>query len=149
MVPNSAHGIAVAKAAELLGFVNQLPGKSFCEQPSGKAIVTINIKVAPVGKDALSRGDPQYTPLFPSACHMIDPDTGAKAHAKCFCHRCFVCHGLHSKSGNGGNQWSVDEKTMKILVSSCLKQGRCLECHRNQKRSQKGTLVENILNHEF
>jgi hypothetical protein len=37
VVPNSAGGIAVGKATELVGFVPRLPGKSLCEQPSGKA----------------------------------------------------------------------------------------------------------------
>ncbi len=107
-----------------------------------------NIVVSPVGKDASSLGDSQYSPLFPSACRVIVP-TRAEAPAKRF--RCcrFVCHGLNLKGGNGGNLWSVDKKTVTILVSCCLKQGRCLEHHRNQKRSRKWTLVENILDHGF
>jgi hypothetical protein len=101
----STSGIAVGKATKPVGFVDQLPGKSLCEQPSGKAIVANNIIVPPVGKDALSLGNPQYTPLFPSACCMIDPNNGAEAPAKHFCRRHFICHGLHSKGGNGGNLW--------------------------------------------
>jgi hypothetical protein len=150
VVPNSASSIAVGKATKLVGFVHQLPGKSLCEPPSGKAILANNILVSPVGKDALSLGNSQYSPLFPSAHPMIVPDTlGAETPAKHFycCH--FVCHGLHSKGGNGGNLWSVDEKTVTILVSCCLKQRRHLECHRNQKRSRKWALVENILDNGF
>jgi hypothetical protein len=80
---------------------------------------------------------------------VIVPDTGAEAPAKRFCCRHFVCHGLHLKGGNGGNLWSVDEKTVTILVSHCLKQGRRLERQHNQKRSWKWTLVENILDNGF
>jgi hypothetical protein len=56
VVPNSARGIAVGKATELVGFVHQLPGKSLRERPFGKAVVANNIVVLPVGKDALSLG---------------------------------------------------------------------------------------------
>jgi hypothetical protein len=82
VVPNSTCSIVVGKATKLVGFSDQLPGKSLCEQPPGKAIVKNNIVVPPVDKDALSLSNPQYTPLFPSACCMIDPDTGAEAPAK-------------------------------------------------------------------
>ncbi len=149
LVPNSAWGIAVGKATKLVGFFDRLPGKSLCEQPSGKAVVANNIAVPSVGKDALSLGNPQYTPLYSLACCVINPNTGAEAPAKRFHHCHFVSHGLHSKGGKGGILWSVDEKTVTILVSHCLKQGRRLECHRNQKRSWKWTLVKNILNHGF
>ena len=115
-------------------FFDRLPGKSLCEQPSGKAVVANNIAVPSVGKDALSLGNPQYTPLFSLACSVIDPNTGAEATAKRFHHCRFVSHGLHSKGGKGRILWSVDEKTVTILVSHCLKQGRCLEPHCNQKK---------------
>ncbi len=97
VVPNSAHGITVGKATKLVGFFNRLPGKSLLEQPSGKAVVVNNIVVPPVGKDATSLGNNQNTPLFPSACRVIDPGTGAEAHAKHFHCCCFVCHGLLQK----------------------------------------------------
>ncbi len=77
MVPNFACGIAVGKAMELVGFAPQLTSKSLCEQASGKALVTNNIVVLPVGKDASSPGGTQYTPLFPSACCGVVHDTGA------------------------------------------------------------------------
>jgi hypothetical protein len=149
VVPNSTCGITVGEATKLVGFVHQLPGKSLREPPSGEAVVLNNIVVSPVGKDALSFGNSQYSPLFPSARCVMVPNTGAEAPVKRFrrCH--FVCHGLHLKGGNGGNLWSVDEKTVTILVSHCLKQGRCLECHRNQKKPVKWTLVENILDNGF
>jgi hypothetical protein len=147
VIPTSTCGIAVGKATKLVGFVPRLPGKSLCEQPSGKAVVANNIVVPPVGKDASFLGNTQYTSLFPSDCHVIVPNTGAEAPAKCFYCRSFVCCGLHLKGGNGGNLWSVDEKTVMILVFFCLKQGRCLEHRHNQRRYQKWTLVENILNH--
>ena len=78
VVPNSACGIAVGKATKLVGFVHQLPGKSLCEQPSGKAVVANNIAVPPVGKDALSLSNTQFTPLCPSAWRVINPNTGAE-----------------------------------------------------------------------
>ncbi len=132
-----------------MGFVPQLPGKSLCEQPSGKAVIANNIVVTPVGKDALFIGGTRFTPLFPSACCGVVCNSGAEAPAKRFHCCCFVYHGPPLKGGNGGNLWSVDEKTVRNLVSCCLKQGRCLECHPNQRRSQKWTLVENIWNHGF
>ncbi len=146
VVPNSPCGIAVGKATKLVGFVHQLPGKSLREPPSGEAVVANNIIVSPVGKDASSLIDSRYSPLFPSACRVIVPDTGAEAPAKRF-HRCHcVCHGLHSKGGNGGNLWSVDEKIVTIL-SHCLKQGSCLEHHRNQKKiSEVDTSGEILVN---
>ncbi len=110
VVPNSTHSIAVGKATELVGFVHGLPGKSLCEQPSGKVVAANNIVVPPVGKDALSLANTQDTPLFPSACCVIDLDTGVEAPVKHFRHCHFVCLGLHLKGGNGGNLWSVDEK---------------------------------------
>jgi hypothetical protein len=122
VVSNAAHGIAVGKATELVGFVPPLPGKSVCEQLSSKVVVTNNIVVPPVGKDASSLSDTQYTPLFPSARCGIVPEKGAEAPAKHFHCCCFVCHGLPLKGGNDGNLWSVDEKTVTILVSQCLKQ---------------------------
>jgi hypothetical protein len=137
VVPNSACSINVGEATKLVGFVHQLPGKSLCEQPSGKAVVANNIAVPPVGKDALSLSNTQFTPLFPSACHVIVPKTGAEAPAKRCCHCRFGYHGLHSKGGNGGNLWSVDEETVTNLGSCCLMQGRCLERHCNQKRCWK------------
>ncbi len=149
VIPNFNHGIAVVKATELVGFVPRLPGKSLCEQPSGKAVIMNNIVVPPVGKDALSVGGTQYTLLFPSAHRGVVRDTGAEAPVKCFCCCHFDYHGLPSKGGNGENLWSVDEKTVMILVSCCLKQGRCLEHHCSQNKSWKWTLVENILNYGF
>jgi hypothetical protein len=95
---------------ELVGFVPQLPGKSLCEQPSGEAVVAINIVVPLVGKNALSLGGIQYTTLFPSVRHGVVCNTGAEAPAKCFHHHHFGYHGLPLKSGNDGNLWSVDEK---------------------------------------
>ncbi len=59
VVPNSTCSIAVGKATKLVVFVHQLPGKSLREPPSGEAVVTNNIVVSPVGKDALSLGDSQ------------------------------------------------------------------------------------------
>jgi hypothetical protein len=149
VVPNFAHGITVVKAMELVGFFPRLPGKRLCEQPSGEAVIANNIVVPPVDKDALSLDCTQYLPLFPSACHGVVCNTGAEAPANCFCRCHFGYQGLPSKGRNGGNLWSVYEKTVTILVSCCLKQGRCLERHRNQKRSWKWTLVENIWNHGF
>ncbi len=113
-VPNSARGIAVSEATELVGFVPRLPGKSLREPPSGKAIVMNNIVVPPVGKDASSLGGTQYPPSFTSACRGVVRNTGAEAPAKRFHHCRFVYHGLPSKGGNDGNLWSVDEKTVTI-----------------------------------
>jgi hypothetical protein len=39
VVPNSTCSIVVGRATKLVGFVDQLPGKSLREQPSNKAIV--------------------------------------------------------------------------------------------------------------
>ncbi len=149
VVPNSACGIVVGKATELVGFVPRLPGKSLREWPSGNTAVANNIVVPPVGKDALSLGGTQYTPSFFSARQGVVCNTGAEAPAKRFRQCRLVHHGLPLKGGKGRNLWSVDEKTVTILVPCCLKQGRCLECHRNQKRSWKRTLAENIWNHVF
>ncbi len=91
------------KITELVGFVPQLPGKSLHEQASGKAVVANNIIVPSVGKDALSLGGSQYTPMFPSARRGIVRDSGAGAPVKRFHHHRFVHHGLPSKGGNGGN----------------------------------------------
>jgi hypothetical protein len=91
----------------------------------------------------LSAGGTQCTPLFPSAHHGVVRNTGEEAPEKRFrrCH--FVYHGLPSKGGDGVNLWSVGEKTVTSLVSCCLKQGRCLESHCNQKKiSEVGTCEE-------
>ncbi len=78
VVPNFNCGIAVVEAMELVGFLPRLPGKSLRELPSGKAVITNNIIVPPVGKDALSVGGTQYIPSFPSACCGVVQDTGAE-----------------------------------------------------------------------
>jgi hypothetical protein len=142
VIPNSACGTTVGRATEQVMFVPRLPGKSLCEQPSSKAVVANNIVVPPVGKDVLSLSGTQCTPLFPSAGGGVVLNTGAEAPANHFyCCHC-VCHGLPMKGGNGGNLWSVDKKTVAILVSHCLKQGRCLKSPQPKKISEVDTSGE-------
>ncbi len=58
VVPISARGVDVGGATKLVGFVHQIPSKSLCVPPSGKAVVA-NVVVSPVDKDELSFGDSQ------------------------------------------------------------------------------------------
>jgi hypothetical protein len=58
MVPIFTHGVAVGRAAKLVGYVHQIPGKSLLVPPSSMA-VDANIVGTPVDKDDLSFCDSQ------------------------------------------------------------------------------------------